>query len=140
MIPDNTTAEGVSSGFGIRILWTSAGTFFLVIGLVGIVVPLLPTTPFLLLAAACYLRGSKRMHRWLLTNKIFGRHLDDYRERRGIPLKAKAAGMVFLWVSIGFAVFLAVSDHIIQIALIIVAIVVTIHISTIKTKSRNGLR
>jgi len=107
----------------------------LALGLVGIIIPLLPTTPFLLLAAACYLRGSERMYRWLLTNRVFGKYLDDYRERRGVPLKVKAVGITVLWTTIGLTALFAVSEAIVQIVLIAVAFVVTVHILTIKTKT-----
>lgn len=70
------------------------------IGVVGIVLPLIPTTPLLLLAAACFIRSSDRMYDWLLSNKYFGKYIRDYREYRGIPLKAKWVGISLLWISI----------------------------------------
>lgn len=70
------------------------------IGVAGIVLPLIPTTPLLLLAAACFIRSSNRMYNWLLSNKYFGKYIRDYREHRGIPLRAKWMGISLLWISI----------------------------------------
>lgn len=70
------------------------------IGVAGIVLPLIPTTPLLLLAAACFIRSSNRMYDWLLSNKCFGKYIRDYREYRGIPLRAKWMGISLLWISI----------------------------------------
>ena len=67
----------------------ASGTFFLVLGIIGIFIPLLPTTPFLLLAAACYIRGSKKFYYWLIKNKWFGKYIKNYQEGRGVPLKVK---------------------------------------------------
>ncbi|SFJ75508.1 hypothetical protein SAMN04487936_10453 [Halobacillus dabanensis] len=70
------------------------------IGVAGIVLPLIPTTPLLLLAAACFIRSSNRMYNWLLSNKYFGKYIRYYREHRGIPLRAKWMGISLLWISI----------------------------------------
>ena len=113
-----------------------SGTFFLVIGIIGIFIPILPTTPFILLAAACYARGSKKFYNWLINNKWLGEYIKNYREGRGIPLKVKILSITFLWITIAFSTFLIVSNLLIQIILIITAIGVTIHILTIKTKKK----
>jgi len=133
--PAGTDAQA-RTGFG-RALWNAAGTVFLVLGVIGIPVPILPTTPFLLLAAACYLRGSERMHKWLLTNRYFGAYLSDYRMGRGMPMRIKAATLALLWIFIGATMLFAVSDTIVRSLLLLVAIGVTIHILMLKTK-RNG--
>lgn len=121
-----TTSSGIA-----KLLWNAAGTIFLSL---GIAIPLLPTTPFLLLAAACYHRGSPRMHRWMLTNRYFGRYLRDYQEGRGMPWKVKAATVSLLWAVIAFSAVFATSSTIIRIVLLVVAVAVTIHTLTLKTK------
>ena len=73
----------------VRIAWKLAGAVALLTGVVGIFVPLLPTTPFVLLAAFCFARGSPRMEAWLLGHTRFGPMVRDWRERRAIPLRAK---------------------------------------------------
>lgn len=115
----------------------TSGTFFLVLGFIGIFIPLLPTTPFLLLAAACYVRGSKRFYNWLIKNKWLGKYIKNYQEGRGIPLNIKIISILVLWLTIVFSTFIIVSNFIIQIILFIIASGVTIHIMTIKTPNRN---
>lgn len=117
-----------------RIAWIVAGTFFLVVGLIGIAIPLLPTTPFLLLAAACYLRGSRRMYDWLLGNRIFGKYLKDYYEKRGVPIRVKIGSVIFLWCTIGLSIMI-IGDLIIGIVLALVAAGVTLHIASLKTRT-----
>jgi len=114
-----------------------SGTFFLSIGIIGIFIPILPTTPFLLIAAACYARGSKKFYNWLINNKWFGEYIKNYREGRGISLTIKIVTITILWITITFSAFIFVSNFLIQIILIIIAILVTIHILTIKTKKKN---
>jgi len=116
-----------------RYVLISTGTIFLGLGLIGIVFPLLPTTPFLLLAAACYARGSQKFYMWLISNKYFGAYIKNYREGKGIPLKIKVVSILFLWITILFSAFFIVSIFFVQIILIAIAIGVTIHILSIKT-------
>ncbi|GAA0604492.1 hypothetical protein GCM10009001_22110 [Virgibacillus siamensis] len=87
-----------------KFLLVIAGSVSLVLGLIGIILPLLPTTPLLLLAAACYVRSSKRLYLWLITNKYFGSYIENYRQGRGIPLKAKVMGVIVLWITMGFSI------------------------------------
>ncbi len=107
------------------------GTLFLAIGIVGIFTPILPTTPFLLLAAACYLRSSQRFHHWLMNNRVFGSYIRNYTEGRGIPLKVKIFTIGLLWVTIGISIW-AVDNLIVTIILLFVAVGVTLHIAFIR--------
>ena len=70
-------------------LLMSLGVLAMVVGLIGVVVPLLPTTPFLLLAAACFVRSSDTMYGWLISNRLFGGFIRDYREQRGVSRARK---------------------------------------------------
>ena len=88
-----------------RAMFVALGTFFVILGIVGIFVPLLPTTPFLLLASACYLRGSRRMHDWLLSHGRLGAYIRAYEEGRGIPLRAKVVALTMMWASLGFVAY-----------------------------------
>src|SRR3972149_1860657 len=81
----------------VRAVLMFAGTVSLVLGAIGIVLPILPTTPFLLLSAACYLRSSERMHKWLLGNRWFGEYIKNYQAGRGIPIKTKIIAVTVLW-------------------------------------------
>ena len=77
-----------------------AGAIAVLLGILGIFLPLLPTTPFLLLASWCFARGSDRLHGWLLSHRVFGEYLRNFEAGRGIPLKAKIVATVMLWGSL----------------------------------------
>jgi len=109
-----------------------AGTISLGIGAIGIFIPLLPTTPLLLLSAACYYKGSKRMHHWMLNNKWFGTYIKNYKEGRGIPLRTKVFIVALLWTAISYSAFLA-KTFIVQIVLFFIAVAVSVHIVTLPT-------
>ena len=85
MVKKSNQMDLISNKF-FRFLLIIAGTIFLVFGIIGIFLPILPTTPFLLLAAACYARSSKRFYNWLMNNKWFGNYIKNYNEGRGVPL------------------------------------------------------
>jgi len=116
----------------IRSILVIAGTFFVGLGVIGIFLPLLPTTPFLLLAAACYARSSKRFYNWLLNNKWFGNYIKNYREGKGVPLKVKILTISILWATIIISCVI-VSSLLVWIILVLIAIGVTIHVLTIRT-------
>jgi uncharacterized membrane protein YbaN (DUF454 family) len=81
----------------MKIILNLIGCLAVVLGVLGIFLPLLPTTPFLLLASACFARGSTRMHHWLQTNRVFGKYLRDYENGKGIPLRGKVWVLIFMW-------------------------------------------
>lgn len=81
------------------------GLIAVALAILGIFLPLLPTTPFLLLASACFARGSERLHNWLLANKLFGTAIRDFEQGKGIPLKAKIAALVLMWTSLAYSVY-----------------------------------
>jgi hypothetical protein len=117
----------------LRILLIIAGTFFMGLGIVGIVVPVLPTTPFLLLAAACYARSSQRFYGWLMNNKLFGNYIRNYLERKGIPLRVKVVTVTLLWITIGSSVAFVVEILVVKLILVLIAIGVSIHILSLRT-------
>lgn len=114
-----------------------AGTIFLVLGAVGIFLPILPTTPFLLLSAACFYKGSERMHHWMLNNRWFGNYIRNYKEGKGISLRSKALTLSLLWLVIGYSTLFMVNIFIVQIILLIIAIGVSIHVIMIPTFNRD---
>lgn len=81
------------------------GCLFLLLAVLGAFLPLLPTTPFLLLASACFARSSKRMHNWLRTHGRFGRYLRDYEDGRGIPLRGKVLALAMMWPSMLYSMY-----------------------------------
>ena len=109
------------------------GVVSLLLGIIGIVVPLLPTTPFLLLAAACFIRGSDRLHNWLMNHKIFGSYIRNYREHKAIPLKTKVVALALLWATILFSVIFVLETLWLRILLGTIAVAITAHILHFRT-------
>jgi len=127
----------VKSKIGRKILIV-LGSLFVVIGLIGIFLPVLPTTPFLLLAAWCYARSSERFYNWLITNKWFGEYIRNYQEGRGIPLKVKILAILFLWATILISIYFFVTNIYIRIILIVIASAVTVHILMLPTFNKKN--
>jgi uncharacterized membrane protein YbaN (DUF454 family) len=118
----------------LKALLLCAGTISLAVGAIGIFLPILPTTPFLLVAAACYLRSSERMYKWLLGNRWFGEYIKNYREGKGISMKAKLFTTIFLWAAILYSTLFVVDEILIaQIALLAVAVGVSVHLFRLPT-------
>ncbi|MDP7078621.1 MAG: YbaN family protein [Candidatus Undinarchaeales archaeon] len=118
----------------VRTILIIVGTIAVIVGVVGIFLPLLPTTPFLLLAAACYARSSRRFYTWLLTNPWLGAYISDYRAGRGVPMKVKASILALLWATILVSAGFFVESLIIRAMLLIIALAVTMHVLSIKTR------
>ncbi len=116
-----------------KILLIIAGTLFLILGVVGIFIPLLPTTPFLLLAAACYARSSQSCYEWLLNNRWFGNYIRNYIEGRGVPLKVKRVTLILLWIVIGSSILFVIQSFYIRLILVGIAIGVSIHILRLRS-------
>ncbi len=97
------------------------GTLFVGLGLLGAVLPLLPTTPFLLLAAACYARGSVRFYRWLLNNRLFGPSIRAWRRDRTMPVKAKRTAIILVVITFGVTIGFFVTGLITRVLLVLLA-------------------
>ncbi len=93
-----------------RFFWFFCGFVSMVVGLIGIPVPGLPTTPLMILAAACFAKSSQRFYDWIINNRLFGHHVKNYREGNGIPQKSKPIILGTLWVFVLFAVIIAIPD------------------------------
>jgi uncharacterized protein len=115
------------------VFFTAAGTIFLCLGAIGIFLPILPTTPFLLLAAACYVKGSARMSFWLNNNKLFGSYLRNYREGKGMSAKGKVFSLTLLWATMLYAVFFMTNVLAYQVVMLIVPAGVSFHLLRIPT-------
>ncbi len=124
-IVKSKTSRSLLMAFG----WVNVG-----LGLLGIPLPILPTTPFLLLAAYCFGRSSPRMLRWLLTNRMFGPYLVGYCSNRGIPRRVKGYILVTLWATISCSALLATDKTWLRILLFAIAVGVTVHILKLKTR------
>jgi uncharacterized membrane protein YbaN (DUF454 family) len=111
------------------------GIISLGLGTLGIFLPLLPTTPFLLLSAFLFARSSEKLHSWLLNHKILGKYIRDFLRDRAIPLRIKIISISMLWATItGSIIFVANGKLWLQILLFSIAAGVTVHILSYKTK------
>ena len=117
----------------VRILLIIVGTLSVGVGILGIFLPVLPTTPFLLLAAACWARSSQRFYDWLLNNRWFGSYIKNYLQKKGAPLKVKIVTIALLWITIGCSAALAVESLLVRLILILIAIGVSIHVLRLRT-------
>lgn len=119
----------------VRLLFLVAGLLCVGLGLLGALLPLLPTTPFLLLAAACFARSSTRMHHWLHHNRLFGAYIQRYRAGDGMPLRAKVMTLLVMWLSLGYSAVVAVPAHWwpLAVILLLIGVATTVHILRLKT-------
>ena len=121
----------------MKTLLAALGAFALALGVIGIFVPLLPTTPFLLLAAALWVRSSPRLYGWLLSHRRLGGYIRDFREKRAIPLRAKVLSLGLMWASMLYCVFAVVDAWPwAQASLLAVAAGITGHILSFATLRR----
>lgn len=112
------------------------GSLCLALGVVGIFLPLLPTTPFLLLAAALYFRGSPKHYEWLLNHKHLGSYIRNFREHRAIPLRAKVLSVSLVWITLLYCALYMVAQLWLKALLIALAIGISAHILSFKTLRR----
>jgi uncharacterized protein len=117
-----------------------AGTLAVILGTIGIFVPVLPTTPFLLLAAFCYVRSSQRMYRMLMNNHLSGTFLRNYLEDKGMSLRYKIITIGLLWMTMGLTMAFATDSVVLWITLVVVAVGVSIHILSLKTVNNHKIQ
>jgi len=117
-----------------RLLFFSLGMTFLGIGVVGIVLPVLPTTPFVIVSAFCFGKSSKRFENWLSNNRYFGSYIENYKTKRGVPLDVKLKSICFLWVMLVVSAILFSSTWYVPLILFIVGVAVTLHIALLRTR------
>jgi uncharacterized membrane protein YbaN (DUF454 family) len=121
----------------IRLVLITLGTVFLVFGLIGLVVPGLPTTPFLLLSAAFYVRSSKRLYSWLLNHKVFGKIIRDFRENKSISLRSKVISIITMWSMILLSVLVFVDNLYVKITISALGAIGTVVLLLIPTSKKD---
>jgi uncharacterized membrane protein YbaN (DUF454 family) len=118
----------------VRYLYIAAGTIAFVLGMIGLLLPVVPTSPFLLLTAFCYARGSERFYIWLITNPHFGDYIRALRKGEGIPLRIKVYAIVLLWATLGSTIVFIVPLWQVKAVLALVGMGVTVYIAQLPTK------
>lgn len=118
----------------------TVGVLAVSLGTVGVFVPLLPTTPFLLLAAACFIRSSDRLYAWLIHHRWFGSYIRNYREHKAITLQARIVTLSLLWIVIGYSAVFVAQTWWLRAVLGAVAIGVTTHLLMLKTLTPEMIR
>ena len=117
-----------------RYLYFLSGVLLVAIGVIGIFLPLLPTTIFLILASACFMKSSPSANEWLRKNKFLGAYLSNYQDKTGLTIRTKLINIFVLWTSISLSAYFLTDEFYIRILLAAIAIGVTIHLLMVKTK------
>lgn len=118
---------------GMKYLLVVLGSVALVLGIVGIFLPLLPTTPFLLLAAALYFRSSPRLYDWLLSHRHLGPYIRNFRENRAIPLRVKIVSVSLVWVTLLYCTFFVAESLLLRLFFVLLATAISAHILHYRT-------
>ncbi len=121
----------------MRGVYIIVGTIALIFGAIGVFLPVVPTTPFILLAAACYLRGSDRLHAWILSSRWFGETIKNYQEGRGLTRDTKLRAISMMWVMILVSAGFFVSSLFVRVAMICVSIGVTVYLVRLPTLGKS---
>lgn len=107
----------------MKYLWLAIGWVSVALGVAGLALPLLPTTPFLLLAAFCFGKSSPRFHAWLINHPTLGPGIRNWNERRAISPRAKLAAMIALLAALGVSLLIGVDQKILIVQLVVMAAV-----------------
>ena len=121
------------SGF-YRYLYFISGVLLVAIGVIGIFLPILPTTIFLILASACFIKSSPRANEWLRNHKVLGMYIKNYQDKTGLTIKSKIFNITFLWIMISVSALFFTELLYIRLLLFTIAVGVTIHLVMVKTK------
>lgn len=126
--------EGRRGPYGAtkRTLLVAAGSVSLALGVAGVFLPLLPTTPFLLLASFCYARSSRRLYGWLINHRVFGPYIFNYVTYRAVSRSVKVGTLILLWSTLLVSIML-VNNIYIRVVLLVVGVGVSVHVLTLKT-------
>ena len=121
----------------MRIVLTILGLVSLGLGILGIFLPVLPTTPLLLLAAALFLRGNRGLYDWLMNHPRFGPYISAFLKHKAIPLRVKVVSVSTLWLTLLYCAIFVAESLMFRLCFILIATAVTIHILSYKTLKRN---
>jgi uncharacterized protein len=117
----------------IKVSLILLGSLSLALGVIGIFVPGLPTTVFLLISAACYVRSSERLHRWLTNHRILGTFIRDYEQHRAMPLKSKVVALISMWTMICISSIWFIQSDLLRLVVVVLGLIGTGAILWVKT-------
>lgn len=120
----------------IKLLFITLGSIFSGLGFLGIFIPGLPTTPFLLLAAACYVRSSDRLYAWLLHHNLLGKYIRDFEKTRSISLHGKIVSLIMMWTMISLSALVFIKIITVKIIIVILGLIGTFVILSIPTSRK----
>ncbi|MCW5620354.1 MAG: YbaN family protein [Burkholderiales bacterium] len=120
----------------VRVMLVLAGSAFVAIGLAGIFLPVLPTTPFLLLAAACYARASRRFYNWLLNNRLFGPTILEWQQHRSIPYRTKLFAIALMAATLTTSIVFFVHDARLRVVLALLGVALAVYMYRIPSRDR----
>jgi uncharacterized membrane protein YbaN (DUF454 family) len=120
----------------VRVVLVAAGTLCVGLGIVGLFMPVLPTTPFLLLAAACYARASSRFYNWLLNNRTFGPTIREWRRYRSIPYRTKLTAIALMAVTLTSSIVFFVRSPALRVALAVLGVLLAVWMYRIPSRDR----
>lgn len=120
-----------------KIIFVIVGTVSLLLGVLGIFLPILPTTPFLLLTAFCYMRGSHTLYDKLMQHERLGAYIRNFQEQKAIPFRVKVISITVLWLTIICSVFFFLENILLRMLLVTIAIGVTVHILSYRTLGKS---
>ena len=124
--------------FTVRVIYAGAGTLCVALGILGMFLPLLPTTPFLLLAAACYARASGRFYNWLLNHRLFGPTILEWRRHRSIAWRTKITAIALMALTLASSILFFVREPWLQAALAAFGVALAVYLYRIPSRDRPG--
>ena len=117
----------------MKFLFAFLGSLSLALGIMGVFLPVLPTTPFLLLSAALYMRSSQRLYDWLMSHKHLGAYIRNFREHKALPLRVKVVSVTMVWATLLYCAVFVAKEWWMSLLFIAIALGVTIHILSYRT-------
>ena len=117
----------------LKLIYNIIGTISLIFAFIGIVLPIIPTTPVALLSAACYYNGSKRLQSWLSQNEMFGPIIRDYEEHGGMRKATKIKALTIMWVAVLASALLILGTLMMRALVVLIAVIGTVSMLRIKT-------
>lgn len=131
---ENSEIKNIQLPKFYRYFYLISGFLLVAIGVIGIFLPVLPTTIFLILASACFVKSSPKANEWLRNHRVLGIYIKNYQDKTGLTIKAKIFNIAFLWIMILLSAFYLTDEFYIKVILLLIAVGVTIHLLMIKTK------